>query len=126
MCNLINSKQNIRISLQITGMRLGLFFRTASSLASTLIVAFVFSWELSALMIIIFPFMFLNAIGIFRLSKRQEMQNRRKLEESSQTAVESVDNIRTVVGLGAEEMFFNKFRKLTAECFRYNNYVLHV
>ena len=63
-------------------------------------------------MMIAFPV--LGSFGFlqFRLLAGRTAKNKKKLEESGKTAVESIDNVRTVVSLGVEEMFNTRYRTL--------------
>ena len=47
-----------------------------------------------------------------RLLAGQTQKNKVKLEASGSTVVESVANIRTVVGLGVEDRFYNNYINL--------------
>lgn len=98
---------------------MGLILRIASSIISAVIISLIASWELTLLLVIIFPLLLLVGITEVQLLKGQVEKNKKRLEESSQTAAESIDSIRTVVGLGAEETFFNRYRNLLAGPFKY-------
>ena len=62
----------------------------------------------------IFCFPVLGAFGFlqFRLLAGRTAKNKKKLEESGKTAVESIDNVRTVVSLGVEETFITRYKNL--------------
>ena len=78
----------------------------------------VASWELTLFEVVIFPMLILVGFGEIYLIKGQVSKNKRRLEESSQVAVDSVENIRTVAGLGAEDIFFNRYRSLLSRPFK--------
>ena len=75
-------------------------------------IAFSSSWELAFLLVFAFPI--LGAFGFlqFRLLAGRSAKNKKKLEESGKTAVESIDNVRTVVSLGVEDMFRRRYERL--------------
>lgn len=70
------------------------------------------SWELTLIMIPAFPILGTVAFFQIRLLAGRAQKNKKRLEESGKTAVESIDNIRTVVGLGVESKFLNKYYDL--------------
>ena len=70
-------------------------------------------------MILAFPILGTVAFFQIRLLAGRSKKNKKRLEASGQTAVESIDSIRTVAGLGVEGRFFNKYRELLAGPFRY-------
>lgn len=72
-------------------------------------IAFTASWELTLVLIFCFPV--LGAVGFLqlRLIAGRTAKNKKKLEESGKTAVESIDNVRTVVSLGLEEHLVAKY-----------------
>ena len=63
---------------------------------------------------LMFAFPVLALAGYFqiRLLRGRSQKNKKKMEESGQTAVESIDNIRTLAGLGVEPRFYNKYSDL--------------
>ena len=75
-------------------------------------IAFSASWELTLLLVFAFPI--LGAFGFlqFRLIRGRSAKNKKKLEESGKTAVESIDNVRTVASLGVEDMFHRRYAGL--------------
>ena len=80
-----------------------------SCIVATAIISFLASWELTILLIPVFPLSLAFGTSHFRLVKGQVDGNRARLEKSSQVVAESITNIRTVAGLGAEELFVNKY-----------------
>lgn len=104
---------------QATGIRLGTVMQTIFGLLAAIIIAFTASWELSFLMLLAFPILGTVAFFQIRLLAGRAQKNKRRHEKSGQTAVESIDNIRTVVGLGVEERFCRKYWDLLITPFRY-------
>ena len=60
-------------------------------------------------MIPVFPVSMAFGASHFRLVKGQTDANRERLEKSSQVVTETITNIRTVAGLGAEDIFVHKY-----------------
>ena len=106
------------LHLQVTGIRLSIFSRIASSVFFAVLVSIGANWEFALFVVIIFPLLVLIGILEVQLLKGQVKKNKENLEESGQLTVESIDNIRTVVGLGAEEAFLNKYKNLLAAPFK--------
>ena len=79
---------------------------------TAIIIAFSSSWELT--LVLIFAFPALGAIGFLQLRQiaGRNARNKKLLEESGKTAVESIDNVRTVVSLGVEEKIVEKYNGL--------------
>ena len=75
-------------------------------------IAFASSWELTLVLIFCFPV--LGAIGFLQIRQiaGRNSRNKKLLEESGKTAVESIDNVRTVVSLGVEEKIVEKYNGL--------------
>lgn len=88
-------------------------------LIAAVIIAFEASWELSLLVIVAFPIIGSVSYLRIRLLAGRAQKNKKRLEHSGQTAVESIDNIRTVAGLGVEGRFYDRYRSLLAGPFRY-------
>lgn len=106
------------LAVQGTGIRLGAVLQTVFGLIAAIIIAFEASWELSFIMIVAFPILGTVAFFQIRLLAGHAKKNKKRLEASGQTAVESIDSIRTVAGLGVEDKFFNKYTDLLAGPFR--------
>jgi len=79
-------------------------------LLAALIVAFTASWELTLILMLCFPV--LVAVGFFqiKLVAGKAQANKKGLEFSGQIAVESIDNIRTVVSLSVEPEFYQNYK----------------
>lgn len=85
-----------------------------------IVIAFEASWELTLVLIFCFPVMALTSYFQIRLLRGRAQKNKKKLEQSGQTAVESIDNMRTVAGLGVEEKFLDRYYSLLEGPFRYS------
>ena len=65
-----------------------------------------------------FPVLFLAAYLQVRLLSGRAQENKKRIEESGHTAVESIDNIDTVASLGIEHKFRSKYKNLLSGPFR--------
>lgn len=106
------------VPLQATGIRLATVLQIIFGAIAATIIAFVASWELSFLMIMLFPLAGSLSFLKIRLLAGRAQKNKQRLEHSGQTAVESIDNIRTVAGLGVEEKFYHRYCSLLKGPFR--------
>ena len=99
------------IVAQATGIRLGVLLQQIFGLVVALIVAFTASWELTFILMLCFPV--LVAVGFFqiRLIAGKAQKNKKGLENAGQIAVESIDNIRTVVSLSVEPRFYESYQE---------------
>lgn len=76
---------------------------------AAIVIAFTASWELTLVLVVIFPILGSAAYLQFRSLRGRSQKNKKKLEGSGRTTVESIENIRTVAGLGVEERFFSTY-----------------
>ncbi|XP_065439370.1 ATP-dependent translocase ABCB1-like isoform X3 [Chrysemys picta bellii] len=92
-----------------TGSRLGLFTKTASTLLTAIIIAFVYDWRLTLLIVACIPFVI--AASAIRLSSvaRQASKDQKALEEAGRISTEAVENIRTVASLTSEDAFYERY-----------------
>ncbi|KAH1177393.1 hypothetical protein KIL84_011095, partial [Mauremys mutica] len=92
-----------------TGCRLGLFTKNASTLLSAIIIAFVYDWRLTLLILACVPF-FISASAI-RLSSvaGHASKDQNALEEAGRISTEVVEYIRTVASLSSEDAFYERY-----------------
>ncbi|XP_065254509.1 ATP-dependent translocase ABCB1-like [Emys orbicularis] len=92
-----------------TGSQLGLFTKTASTLLTALIIAFVYDWRLTLLILACIPFVI--AASAIRLSSvaGQASKDQKALEEAGRISMEAVENIRTVASLTSEDAFYERY-----------------
>ena len=89
-------------------------------------IAFTASWELTLVLMVAFPLLAVAGYFQIRLLAGRTHKNKKRMEQSGQTAVESIDNIRTVAGLGAEPRFYSRYFELLRSPFRYCMICFHV
>ncbi|KAG8443724.1 hypothetical protein GDO86_009046 [Hymenochirus boettgeri] len=88
-----------------TGSRLGLIAENLSSMALSVIIAFVFGWELTLLILAMSPFIFVTGLLETRALTGFANRDKKELQVAGKIAVEAVDNIRTVIALTREKTF---------------------
>ena len=84
-----------------------------------IIIAFTSIWELALLLLVAFPV--LASTNYFQISllTGRAQDNKRRMEESGQTAMETIDNIHTVASLGLQSHFCSKYIGLLKGPLRY-------
>ncbi|NXL87260.1 MDR1 protein, partial [Alectura lathami] len=92
-----------------TGSRLGLMTMTVFTLLTAIIIAFVYGWQLTLLILACIPFVIAtNAASVSSMSGHAA-KDQKALEEAGRISTESVENIRTVASLTREETFYEKY-----------------
>ncbi|XP_010127954.1 PREDICTED: multidrug resistance protein 1-like, partial [Chlamydotis macqueenii] len=92
-----------------TGSRLGLMTMTVFTLLTAIIIAFVYGWQLTLLILACIPFVIAtNAARVSSVSGHAA-KDQKALEEAGRISTESVENIRTVASLTKEEAFYEKY-----------------
>lgn len=86
--------------------------QTVTGFITAVVIAFTASWELTLVLIFCFPVLGAFSFLQIRLLAGRTGRNKKKLEESGTTAVESIDNVRTVATLGIENSLVEKYNGL--------------
>lgn len=85
---------------------------------AALAVAFSASWELTLLLVFCFPVLIIVGFFQIRLVSGKAAKNKKGMEAAGQIAVESVDNIRTVVALAIEPRFYDSYKEKIRKPFK--------
>ncbi|XP_044151480.1 ATP-dependent translocase ABCB1-like [Bufo gargarizans] len=100
---------------KITGSQLGLLTMTLATLLATVIICFVLAWQLMLLILAFIPFL----AGIMIIEQRSIASHASKthkaLQEAGRISTEVVENIRTVVSLTREDVFYQKYNAILSE-----------
>ncbi|NWX59965.1 MDR1 protein, partial [Promerops cafer] len=92
-----------------TGSRLALMTMTVFTLVTAIIIAFVYGWQLTLLILACIPFIVgANAVSASSMSGHAA-EDQKALEEAGRISTESVENIRTVASLTKEEAFYERY-----------------
>ncbi|NXS93696.1 MDR1 protein, partial [Jacana jacana] len=92
-----------------TGSRLGLMTMTIFTLLTAIIIAFVYGWQLTLLILACIPFVIAtNAASVSSVSGHAA-KDQKALEEAGRISTESVENIRTVASLTREDAFYERY-----------------
>ena len=98
--------------VQATGLRLGIILQIVVGFAVAVVISLTSSWELTFVLIFCFPVLgAFSFLQVHHLAGRTA-NNKEKLEESGDAAVQSFDNIHTVVSLGVEDYLAEKYNDL--------------
>ena len=97
--------------MQGTGIQVGTIVLASTSVFIALILSFASSWELTFLLMLTFPLVFIS----FRLNNKLYSSTGSvkidTLQESAHVITETIDHIKTVVTLGAKEYFVNYIKR---------------
>nr|XP_033786803.1 ATP-dependent translocase ABCB1-like [Geotrypetes seraphini]XP_033786804.1 ATP-dependent translocase ABCB1-like [Geotrypetes seraphini]XP_033786805.1 ATP-dependent translocase ABCB1-like [Geotrypetes seraphini]XP_033786806.1 ATP-dependent translocase ABCB1-like [Geotrypetes seraphini]XP_033786807.1 ATP-dependent translocase ABCB1-like [Geotrypetes seraphini]XP_033786808.1 ATP-dependent translocase ABCB1-like [Geotrypetes seraphini]XP_033786809.1 ATP-dependent translocase ABCB1-like [Geotry len=92
-----------------TGTRMGLIIMTICTLLAAIIIAFIYSWQLTLMILACVPF--LTGANFIRMKSMagHASKDQKALEEAGRISTEAVENIRTVVSLTREDTFYVKY-----------------
>uniref|UniRef100_A0A1A9X3Q1 ABC-type xenobiotic transporter n=1 Tax=Glossina brevipalpis TaxID=37001 RepID=A0A1A9X3Q1_9MUSC len=92
-----------------TGTRIGMILQCLSTLVVGTIVAFVYSWNLTLVTIILVPFICLSIFLESRYMESSSLKEKAAFESASRIAVEAIANVRTVTSLGQERYVLQRY-----------------
>ncbi|XP_032847569.2 ATP-binding cassette sub-family B member 5 [Tyto alba] len=92
-----------------TGSRLGLMTMTVFTLLTAIIIAFVYGWQLTLLILACIPFIIATNAASVRSVSGHAAKDQKALEEAGRISTESVENIRTVASLTREDAFYERY-----------------
>ncbi|CAH1238854.1 ABCB1 [Branchiostoma lanceolatum] len=88
-----------------TGARLGTIVQNIFNLGVAVILAFIYGWQLTLLCLAFVPFMIFAGFLQMRMLAGYSSEEKKAVEDAGKTAVEAVENIRTVASLSMERKF---------------------
>ncbi|XP_037948003.1 multidrug resistance protein homolog 49 [Teleopsis dalmanni] len=94
-----------------TGARVGMIVQALSTLIVGIIVAFIFSWNLTLVTLVTVPFVCLSIFFEARFMESSALAEKLAIEDASQVAVEAISNIRTVASLGLEKNVLSRYNE---------------
>ena len=92
--------------------------QTMFGLITAVVIALTATWELTLVVMFVFPVLGTVAFLQLRFIAGRSGKNKKRQESSGQTVVESIENIRTVAGLGVESRFFDTYVELLQAPFK--------
>ena len=81
-------------------------------------IALEASWVLTLVLFCVFPFFIVMGIAQIKLLQGRSNRNKELAAESSKTANEAIDNIRTIAALGLENNFLELYQTQLLPPFR--------
>ncbi|XP_040208747.1 ATP-binding cassette sub-family B member 5-like isoform X2 [Rana temporaria] len=101
-----------------TGSRLGLVAQNLGSMGLSIIIAFIFGWEMSLLIMAMTPILVTTGLLETRALAGFANRDKKELQQAGKIATEAVDNIRTVVSLTRETTFEKNYTESLQKPFK--------
>ncbi|XP_053350109.1 ATP-dependent translocase ABCB1 isoform X2 [Clarias gariepinus] len=101
-----------------SGSRLGLIANSICSLTIAVIIAFIFCWQLTLLILACVPFLIGSNFIQMRALGGHASKDQHALEMSGKISTEAVENFKTVVALTKEDVFLHKFTESLSKPYR--------
>ncbi|KAM4688619.1 ATP-binding cassette sub-family B member 5-like [Discoglossus pictus] len=101
-----------------TGSRLGLVARNVACMVLSVILAFVYGWELSLLILAMMPVLVITGLLQTRALTGFANCDKKELQHAGKIATEVVSNIRTVVSLTREKTFVEAYNESLQKPYR--------
>ncbi|CAL2047788.1 unnamed protein product [Caenorhabditis brenneri] len=89
--------------------RLGSIFNAIASICGGLGIAFYYGWQMAFLVMAIFPFMAVGQALVIKYHGGTATSDAKEMENSGKTAMEAIENIRTVQALTLQTKLYNIF-----------------
>ncbi|KAK3571853.1 hypothetical protein QTP86_020453, partial [Hemibagrus guttatus] len=100
------------------GSRLGITSNAVCCLGIAVIIAFIYCWQLTLLILSCVPFLIGSHYIQMRALQGHTHKDQSALEQSGKISTETVENFKTVVGLTKEDVFYQKFNESLSKPYR--------
>uniref|UniRef100_H0V6N1 Bile salt export pump n=1 Tax=Cavia porcellus TaxID=10141 RepID=H0V6N1_CAVPO len=100
------------------GSQIGMIVNSFVNIAVAMIIAFLFSWKLSLVILCFFPFLALSGALQTKMLTGFASQDKEALERAGQITNEALSNIRTVTGIGMQKHFIDAFEAELEKSFK--------
>ncbi|XP_004857677.1 bile salt export pump isoform X2 [Heterocephalus glaber] len=100
------------------GSQIGMMVNSFTNIVVAMIIAFIFSWKLSLVILCFFPFLALSGVLQTKMLTGFASQDKQALEKAGQITNEVLSNIRTVSGIGMQKKFIEAFEAELEKSFK--------
>ncbi|XP_055876966.1 ATP-dependent translocase ABCB1-like isoform X1 [Biomphalaria glabrata] len=95
-----------------TGSKIGQMLESISTITAALVIAFIYGWKLTLVVLSFMPLMIIGGIIQGRAIAGANNSEKKQIQQAGKICSEVVDSIRTVVSLGREDYFLKRFDDL--------------
>lgn len=109
-----------------TGSQLAMVLQGMASITIGVTIGFIYSAKLAAVILAFGPFVMAAGFIQMKVLQGNATKDKKLLEEAGKTAIEAIENIRTVASLTKERAFYEKYEELTNIPFQKNKKKVHL
>ena len=84
----------------LTSDKIGILCQGFSGVGFAIIIAFIYNWKLSLVMVVFVPVSFLSGVFTSRVATNVKINGVDSVDEGGRILIESIENMKTVVSLG--------------------------